>query len=139
MLDKDLAQFYGIPTKILNQAVKRNQSRFPIDFMFQLTREEENLIIETSETLVQKPQRLRSQIVTLETSVSNRWKHIKHLSNAFTEHGITMLASVLNSEKAIAVNIQIIRIFIKMRHFIQDTHSITQQITTLELEIKNQL
>ena len=72
MLDKDLAQFYGIPTKILNQAVKRNQSRFPIDFMFQLTREEENLIIETSETLVQKPQRLRSQIVTLETSVSNR-------------------------------------------------------------------
>ena len=72
MLDKDLAQFYGIPTKILNQAIKRNKSRFPIDFMFQLSREEENSLLESSETLVQKPQRLRSQIVTLETPVSNR-------------------------------------------------------------------
>lgn len=139
MLDKDLAQFYEIPVKVLNQAVKRNKSRFPIDFMFQLTREEEINIWWSSKTWIEKPQRLRSQIVTLETPVSQRGKHIKHLSTAFTEHWITMLASILNSEKAIAVNVQIIRIFIKMRHFLQDTENMHHKITTLELEIKKEL
>ena len=89
MLDKDLAAFYGIPVKILNQAVKRNKSRFPQDFMFQLTWEEDESINRyslSSEIIVSEPQRSRSQIVTLNTSVLKRGNNTKHLSNAFTEH-----------------------------------------------------
>ena len=142
MLDKDLAEFYDIPVKILNQAVRRNISRFPKDFMFQLTWEESEKIksiIITSENTVQEPQRSRSQIVTLDTPVLKRGNNTKHLPNAFTEHWITMLASVLNSEKAIAVNIQIIRAFIKMRHFLQDTNNLHSKIKILESEIKKEL
>ena len=90
MLDRDLAELYGVETKVLNQAVKRNADRFPPDFMIQLTKEE----------------CLRSQIVTLNET---RGKHLKYLPYAFTEGGIAMLSSVLRSPTAIAANIRIMR------------------------------
>jgi len=96
MVDSDMAELYGVSTKRLNEAVKRNISRFPIDFMFQLT------IIEKEE-LVANCDHLK------------KLKFSPYLPYAFTEHGAVMLASVLNSERAISVNIQIVRIFIKMR------------------------
>ena len=90
MIDKDLAELYGIPTKRLKEQVRRNPKRFPEDFMFQLTWEEAERL---------NP---RSQIVTLESG-----QNIKYLPYAFTEQGVAMLSSVLNSEKAIEINIQI--------------------------------
>jgi hypothetical protein len=98
MLDRDLAELYSVETRRLNEQVKRNITRFPEDFMFQLT-EVEFLS-------------LRSQIATLK---KGRGQHQKYLSFAFTEHGVLMLSSVLNSEKAIQTNIQIMRIFTKVR------------------------
>ena len=96
MLDRDLAYLYGVTTKGLNQAVKRHKDRFPEDFMFQLTMEEAK--IWWTEV---KGVGLRSQIVTLK-----RGEHIKYCPYAFTEHGILMLSSVLNSDRAIKVNIE---------------------------------
>src|SRR5437870_390940 len=87
MLDADLAALYGVPTKALNQAVKRNRDRFPRQFMFRLT---------WAET-----QALRSQIVTLDASGAGRGRHRKYAPYVFTEHGAIMAANVLNSEKAI--------------------------------------
>jgi len=101
MLDKDLAELYGVKTKVLNQAVKRNRERFPGDFMFQLTWAE--------------AERLRSQFVTLDNVASKRGRHIKYLSLAFTEQGVSMLSSVLNSPRAIHINILIMRAFVKLR------------------------
>ena len=95
MLDKDLSELYEVPTKVLIQAVKRNQKRFPSDFMYYLTDKEVTI--------------LRSQIVT------SSWGGRRYLPYAFTEHGVAMLSSVLNSERAIQVNIQIIRTFIDLR------------------------
>jgi hypothetical protein len=96
MIDSDMAELYGVTTKRLNEAVKRNIKRFPVDFMFQLT------IIE-KEDLVANCDHL------------TKLKFSPYLPNVFTEHGAVMLASVLNSDRAIAVNIQIVRIFNKMR------------------------
>jgi phage regulator Rha-like protein len=96
MLDSDLAHLYDVETKVLNQAVKRNVSRFPHDFMFQLTKVEYDS--------------LRSQIVTLK-----RGQHRKYFPYVFTEQGVAMLSSVLHSERAIQVNIQIMRTFAKIR------------------------
>jgi phage regulator Rha-like protein len=98
MLDSDLAALYGVEIKVMNQAVKRNVKRFPSDFMFQLTDEE------------WKNQ--RSQFVTFNKDTR------KYKPYAFTEHGILMLSSVLNSDKAIDVNIQIMRAFVKLRHYV---------------------
>src|SRR4030043_1554710 len=95
MLDRDLAYLYGVTTKVLNQAVKRHADRFPEDFMFQLTMEEARIWWGQVRAF-----RLRSQIVTLK-----RGQHIKYRPYAFTEHGILMLSSVLNSERAIKVNV----------------------------------
>ncbi len=96
MIDRDLAQLYGVTTGNFNKAVKRNAKRFPEDFMFQLTKEEDAS--------------LRFQFGTLK-----RGQHTKYLPNAFTEQGVAMLSGVLNSERAIQVNIQIIRIFVRLR------------------------
>lgn len=104
MLDSDLAKLYGVKAKVLNQAVKRNIKRFPEDFMLQLSRKE--------------AESLRSQIVTLnntKSEISKRGKHFKYLPYAFTEQGVAMLSSVLNSERAIQVNILIMRAFTKLR------------------------
>lgn len=98
MLDADLAALYGVETKALNQAVRRNIERFPDDFMFELTREEH--------------QSLRSQIVTLD---AGRGRHSKYPPLAFTEQGVAMLSSVLRSKRAIEVNIAIMRTFVQIR------------------------
>ncbi|HHT9105306.1 MAG TPA: ORF6N domain-containing protein [Candidatus Wujingus californicus] len=113
MLDTDLALLYGVKTKMLNQAVKRNIQRFPDDFMFQLTREEFNS--------------LRSQIVTLK-----RGQHRKYLPYVFTEQGVAMLSSVLNSERAIQVNIQIMRAFIKLKEMLSTHKDLKQKIEEME-------
>ncbi|HEY9343137.1 MAG TPA: ORF6N domain-containing protein, partial [Hanamia sp.] len=113
MLDRDLAEMYGVEVRVLNQAVKRNATRFPEDFMFQLSKEENDFI--------------RSQIVILE-----KGKHTKYLPYAFTEQGVAMLSSVLNSETAIQVNIQIIRLFTKMKQLILDNKDLWMKIEKIE-------
>lgn len=99
ILDKDLAELYGVSAKVLNQSVKRNRERFPIDFMFQLT-ELESYIFLRSQTVTLKNADLNSQVV----ASSLRGKHRKYRAYAFTEQGVAMLSSVLHSERAIQVN-----------------------------------
>lgn len=107
MLDKDLAELYGVPTKRLNESVKRNNRRFPIEFMFVLTKEEtKNLRLQN----VTSNWGSRPQIATLK-----RGQNIKYLPYAFTEQGVAMLSSVLNSERAIQINIMIIKAFVRLR------------------------
>lgn len=113
MLDRDLAKLYGVPVKVLNQAVKRNIKRFPGDFIFQLSWKE----VEFS----------RSQNVTLKHG-----QNIKYLPYAFTEHGVAMLSSVLNSERAIQVNILIMRAFTKIREILLTHKELAAKIEALE-------
>jgi len=115
MLDRDLAELYGVPVKRLNEQVKRNLSRFPADFMFQLSKED----------------CLRSQIATLN---GRRGTHLKYLPYAFTENGIAMLSSVLRSETAIDVNIRIMRAFTAMRRFVSDHAGLVQRVGAIELK-----
>jgi hypothetical protein len=122
MLDRDLAYLYGVTTKVLNQAVKRHKDRFPEDFMFQLTMEEGK--IWWTEV---KGAGLRSQIVTLK-----RGQHIKYRPYAFTEHGILMLSSVLNSEQAIKVNIEIMRAFVRLRQILASNKELAKRLDELE-------
>ena len=114
MLDYDLAILYATETKVLKQAIKRNKSRFPPDFMFVLNARELKI--------------LRSQIVTS----SSTWGGSRYLPFAFTEQGVAMLASILNSPKAIKVNIDIVRTFVFLRHFALSHKELTQKIRTLE-------
>ena len=113
MLDSDLAALYGVEIKVMNQAVKRNIGRFPSDFMFQLTGEEWNS--------------LRSQIVTSKNSRGGR----RYIPYAFTEQGVSMLSSVINSERAIEVNINIMRAFVKLRHYVLTKSDTNEQIAEL--------
>jgi hypothetical protein len=122
MLDRDLAYLYGVTTKVLNQAVKRHKDRFPEDFMFQLTMEEAK--IWWTEV---RGGGLRSQIVTLK-----RGQHIKYRPYAFTEHGILMLSSVLNSERAIKVNIEIMRAFVRLRQILASNKKLAKRLDELE-------
>lgn len=119
LLDKDLAELYDVETKQLKRQVKRNITRFPDDFMFVLTKEEN--------------ESLRSQFGTL-----NRGEHSKYPPMAFTEQGVSMLSSVLNSDRAIAVNIQIIRLFTKMREMILSNQEILNKLKKLETTDKKQ-
>jgi hypothetical protein len=116
MFDFDLADLYIVDTKALNQAVKRNRKRFPKDFMFKLTKKEWLF--------------LRSQIVTLE---NGRGKFPKYLPYVFTEHGVTMLASVLKSDRAAKMNIAIVRAFIALRKFTFNYKELSEQVR----EIRN--
>jgi len=111
MLDRDLAELYEIETRVLNQSVSRNIDRFPDDFMFVLTREEVMRI---------------SQIVT-----SSKIKYAKRVL-AFTEQGVAMLSSVLNSKRAIHVNIQIMRTFTKLRHLLLDNADLRKELEELK-------
>jgi hypothetical protein len=122
MLDRDLACLYGVTTKVLNQAVKRHKDRFPEDFVFQLSMEEAR--IWWTEV---KGGGLRSQIVTLK-----RGEHIKYRPYAFTEHGILMLSSVLNSERAVQVNIEIMRAFIHLRRMLVSHAELARKLEALE-------
>lgn len=118
MLDRDLARLYGVETKRLKEAVRRNIARFPQDFMFELSGEEWSS--------------LRTQIATLE---NGRGRHPKYTPFAFTEQGVAMLSSVLNSETAINVNIQIIRVFTKMREMILTHKDILLQLEKIEKKL----
>ncbi len=118
MLDRDLAELYQIETKYLKRQVKRNIERFPDDFMIELTKEEGDS--------------LRCQFGTLK-----RGEHIKYLPYAFTEQGVAMLSSVLSSSKAIQVNIQIIRIFTRIRQMLMDNTEIRLAIEKLEKKTDN--
>ena len=113
MLDRDLAELYGVETKRLNEQVKRNIERFPEDFMFQLTKEECS----------------KSQIATLN---EGRGHNIKKLPYAFTENGVAMLSSVLRSKTAVEANIRIMRAFVSMRHFMVNNAAIFQRLETIE-------
>jgi phage regulator Rha-like protein len=115
MLDADLAELYGVETKALNRAVKRNIGRFPGDFMFQLTTEE--------------AERLRYQIGTLKTG---RGRHRKYRPYAFTEQGIAMLSSVLHSERAVRVNIEIMRAFVQLRQMLSSHADLARKLAALE-------
>jgi phage regulator Rha-like protein len=116
MLDQDLAEMYGVETKQLKRQVKRNIARFPKDFMFELSEKEfENL---------------RSQIG------SSRWGGTRYMPMAFTEQGVAMLSSVLNSKTAIEVNIRIIRVFTKLREYALTHKDILIQLSKLEKEVK---
>jgi len=121
MLDRDLAELYGVGTKVLNQAVRRNQERFPDGFAFQLTPAEVKVWMPQSTT-----SRLRSQIVT-----SNRGG-TRYLPTAFTEHGILMLSNVLHSERAVKVSIQIIRVFVQLRGMVQGYQDLIERVQKIE-------
>ena len=123
MLDRDLAVMYDVPTKRLNEAVKRNLTRFPLDFMFQLTAEEFKV--------------LKSQIATskIPDEKTDGRGGVRKLPFAFTEQGVAMLSSVLNSEIAIQVNIQIIRVYTRLRQFLLnnlDNEDLRKKIESIE-------
>ena len=128
MLDRDLARLYGVETKRLNEQVKRNIERFPEDFMFQLTREEAESSRSQFATLNEDGELSRSQIATL----NGRGHNIKHLPYAFTENGVAMLSTVLRSQQAININIQIMRAFNTMRHFIATNAQVFQRLEVIE-------
>ena len=119
MVDVDLAELYEVETRTLNQAVKRNLKRFPADFMFQLTKEEKNELV----------------------TICDRFKRLKHstsLPYVFTEQGVSMLSSVLNSERAVMVNIQIMRTFTKLREMIESHKDLRKKIEEMESKYDKQ-
>jgi hypothetical protein len=127
ILDSDLAELYGVDTGALNRAVKRNIERFPADFMFQLTAEEESALRCQTGILNAGAANLRSQIAT-----SKRGQHRKYLPYAFTEQGVAMLSSVLRSERAVEVNIAIMRTFVQLRRLMDSNALLAEKIEALE-------
>lgn len=147
MLDFDLAALYEVETRVLNQAVKRNIKRFPKDFMFQLTKmESENLrsqIVTSSFQTTENQKSKRSQIVTfkqngnslISQNVTSSWGGTRKLPYAFTEQGVAMLSGILNSDKAINMNIAIMRAFVEIRKILLRQSDIKEQLK----EIKERL
>ena len=123
MLDYDLARIYGVPTKALNQAVKRNADRFPEDFIFKLTREEFEA--------------LRSQIVTSKPRPGRGGR--RYLAYAFTEHGAIMAANVLNSERAVAMSVYVVRAFIRLREVFAGNRVLAKKLADLERKLTARL
>lgn len=121
LLDVHLAELYGDPTKRFNEQVRRNLKRFPQDFMFQLTKEEFDS--------------LRSQFATLK---SGRGRHRKYLPYVFTEQGVAMLSSVLRSDRAIRVNIEIMRAFVKLRELLSTHKDLARKLDELEKKYDTQ-
>ena len=120
MLDRDLAELYQVPTRRLNEQVKRNLTRFPADFMFQLSDEE--------------AENLRSQFATSSTSHGGR----RYLPYVFTEQGVAMLSSVLNSERAVQVNIAIMRTFVKLRQMLASNADLARKLAAMEKKYDSQ-
>ena len=131
ILDADLAKLYGVPTKALNQAIRRNREKFPPDFMFVLTRKE---ALDLQKSKYQEDVILRSQIVTL-----RHGRHVKHLPFAFTEHGAIMAANILNSPQAVSMSVFVVRAFIKMRGLLTDTRELAKKLASLETELTSRL
>jgi len=123
ILDSDLAKIYGVPTKRLNEQVRRNRDRFPEDFMFQLRQQEATGL-----------QHSRSQIATLK-----RGQNIKYLPYAFTEHGAVMAANVLKSERAVAMSIYVVRAFVKLREVLASTEELSKKLDELERKLTGRL
>jgi hypothetical protein len=121
MLDSDLAELYGVETKRLNEQVRRNLKRFPDDFIFQLTPEE--------------AESLRSQIATLE---KGRGEHRKYLPLVLTEQGVAMLSGVLNSDRAIEVNVQIMRTFVQLRQMLASNTELARKLSAMEKKYDSQ-
>jgi phage regulator Rha-like protein len=119
MLDRDLAELYGVETKVLKQAVRRNIKRFPDDFMFEMTKEELEI--------------WRSQFAT----TSEDKKGLRYAPFCFTEQGVTMLSCILNSERAIEVNIRIIRVFTKLREILTDNLSVKLEIEEIKKKLSS--
>jgi hypothetical protein len=113
IVDADLAEFYGIPTKRLNEQVKRNKSRFPDDFMFKLTPDEKSEVVANCDHL-------------------EKLKYSKSLPNVFTEHGAMMAASVLNTNRAIEVSVFIVRAFLKLRRLVAEHKELSRRIVQIE-------
>ncbi|MDP2749873.1 MAG: ORF6N domain-containing protein [Nanoarchaeota archaeon] len=117
ILDTDLAALYGVQTKVLNQAVKRNERRFPSDFVFFLTKEEKDELVTNCDRL-------------------KRMRHSSALPRAFTEQGVAMLSSVLNSERAVDVNIEIMRAFIRLRALLSTYKGLAGKLSELERRLE---
>ena len=142
MLDSDLAELYGVPTKVLNQAVKRNSDRFPEDFMFQLTSKEFEILMELTENASIDDNRLMSQFAISNqnskilksqfVTSSLEWGGKRKLPFVFTEQGIAMLSGVLKSKRAILINIYIMRAFISMRQLIHKNADLFVRVDNLE-------
>jgi len=138
ILDADLAQIYGVETRVMNQAVKRNADRFPPDFLFQLSKAELDSLksqIATSNTQQSECQydgALRSQFVTLKPG---RGKHLKYLPHAFTEHGALMAANVLNSPQAVKMSVYVVRAFIQQRQLILSQADILKRLSQIDKKL----
>jgi hypothetical protein len=130
MLDSDLAEIYGVETRVLNQAVKRNRERFPESFMFQINENEHNSI--RSQIVTLETNSLRSQTVILNAKESKRGKHTKFSPYVFTEHGAVMLASVLRSETAIKASVKVVSAFVELRRFIENNAGLFQRLNMVE-------
>ena len=133
MLDRDLAVLYGVPTKRLNEQVRRNIDRFPDDFAFQLTKEE--LDSSRCQSGILNENSLRSQFATMK-----RGQNIKYQPYAFTEQGVAMLSSVLRSPRAVKVNIEIMRAFIRLRQILASNKILAKELQEVkEFVLKNSL
>ena len=129
LLDRDLAEIYGVEIKALNQAVKRNPERFPDQFMFQLSSDEYQNVKKS----------LRSQLVTIENVGDQRGRHTKYLPYAFTEQGVAMLSAVLRSERAIMVSIEIMNAFVQMRHYLRHNMGLIGRLNAFESKVDTKL
>jgi hypothetical protein len=146
MLDTDLARLYGVPTKRLNEQVKRNLGRFPDDFLFRLSKDEiadlqqqiEHrgfLIAESLEVMDTSPARSQNATLVTHPPHSHRGKNIKYAPYAFTEHGVTMLSAVLRSERAVLVSIAVIRTFIRLRQLLNTQTAVLAQLEELDQRV----
>jgi hypothetical protein len=133
ILDADLARIYGVATKVLNQAVKRNSEKFPSDFMFQLAPQE--VVDLKSQIVTSSSEGNRSQIVT----GSQKHRDPRFLPYVFTEHGAIMAATVLNSPQAVQMSVFVVRAFVAMRALLTDTQELARKLTKLESEVKARL
>ena len=140
MFDRDLAVLYGVTTGNLNKAVRRNKGRFPGDFMFQLNKREADIFLRFQSGSLNDEEFSGSQSVTLDKNLMfqngiskiGRGQHLKYLPYVFTEQGVAMLSSVLNSERAIQVNIQIMRTFTKLRKILATHKDLREKIEAME-------
>lgn len=131
MLDSDLAELYGVATKRFNEQVKRNIERFPADFMFQLT-EEEGESLRSQIVTLNAGDSLRSQIATLKPG---RGQHRKYLPYVFTEHGAIMVASVLNSPRAVEMSVFVVRAFVQLRALLASSRELSERLDELERKL----
>ncbi len=135
MLDHDLATLYGVEARVLNQAVKRNASRFPVDFMFQISAEEmeevSQIVTPPAQERTEKKVANSSQFVTS----SRKYRGKRYRPYAFTEQGVAMLSSVLNSERAVKVNIAIMRAFVRLREVLETNRELAQKFNELEKRV----